>query len=290
MSYTALPTLTAWKRDSRVTLAIRRRDHVLTRIDQLLGRYWGAGDACQKFVFLCDLFFAADAWLKIHPNNRKMDERRQPAVRALFDRVAEDLSAVFHCSINKLPQELAARWGRGLSSSGDQAGRVEAAKYRIWFRDGKAHMLPWYDSGAMSVQFERAESRWASVEADGYGFFALNASGDLYITPHDPGVAGAGRLQCSGTMLVEGGVVKRIRLGGLHQLSGFRALVVSLRMWGVALHQVVFEDFDGRPIGVKGSIMDVVKASPEPEPAYRCVFPAAVPSAWSAARVLRVSG
>jgi len=55
-------------------------------------------------------------------------------------------------------------------------------------------------------------------------------------------------VQCSGTMLIESGVIKRIRINSGHYqpgVSNVRALVMALRMWGVPMGQIVFEDYKG---------------------------------------------
>jgi hypothetical protein len=91
-------------------------------------------------------------------------EGREPAVLALHSCAAEQLCAVFGCSIAELPHELELMWGRELSASGVHVdivarpagyiSRAEAAKHRVWFKGGKAYML--------QSRLELAESNFES--------------------------------------------------------------------------------------------------------------------------------
>jgi hypothetical protein len=71
-------------------------------------------------------------------------------------------------------------------------------------------------------------------------------------------------VQCSGTMLIESGVIKRIRINSGHYqpgVSNLRALVMALRMWGVPMGRIVFEDYKGIPFGKTGSVQDILDAT-----------------------------
>jgi hypothetical protein len=294
MKYDKLPSYSTWQKDSSVTFAIRKHDIVLDRIDGLLEHYWTTKDSSQQFIFLCDLYFTLDYWLKVCKTNTRMEKGREPAVFALFARVVEDLCASFGCTINGLPRELELMWGRELSAPGvnvdivrnqaEYITRAQAAQYRLFFKNGKAYMLPWYYPSVSKPKLELAESRHAYVkeaqvrsgDAVNYGFFVLSMSRDLYMAKHrmfdSNGPKGfyhssyvAGEpVQCSGTMLIERGKIRRVRLNSGHympQLNNLRALIMALRMWGVPVNDIVFEDFKGNPIGTKGSVMDVVEAT-----------------------------
>src|SRR5262249_17147485 len=141
---------------------------------------------------------------KVFKTNSKMEKKREPAVYALFGRVAEDLCDGFGCTINGLPRELELMWGRGLTEDGTWVDvncnlahyitRREAAKYRLWFKNGKAYMLPWYNPSVPKPKLELAESRHAyakealpgkNKDCTDYGFFVLTMSRDLYMNKHN---------------------------------------------------------------------------------------------------------
>jgi hypothetical protein len=203
MNYKSLPSLAAWQKDSNVIFAIRKEDIILDRIDKLLEHHWLTKDQ-SKFIFLCDLYFTADYWLKMFKTNtRKMEKGREPAMWALYGIVVEELCRVFGCTINGLPCELEYMWGREMTKDGvtvdvnrgqaEYLTRAEAAQYRVWFRNGKAYTLPWYNPSIAKPKLEIAESKHAYVreaqvmnspDAINYGFFVLRMSRDLYMAKH----------------------------------------------------------------------------------------------------------
>ena len=294
MPYKTMPPSSVWRTDSSVTFAVRKSDAVLDRIDGLLEHYWTSNDNCQRLIFLCDLFFSLDYWLKTFKTNSRMEKGREPAVRALYACAAESLCVSFECTVNGLPRELEFMWGRELTAGGvnqdhvlkvaQYITRAEAAKYRLWFKGGAAYQLPWWNPG-LAQKPQRAESKHAyTLEAQvmnappavNYGFFVLTMSRDLYMAKHNPtdgkGIPGfyhssyvAGDpVQCSGTMLIERGVIKRIRFNSGHYqptLNNMRSLVMALRMWGVRLNDVVFEDYQGQLVGGTGKVQDLVAST-----------------------------
>jgi hypothetical protein len=273
----------------------RKDDIVLHRIDELLAHRWKAKDAAKRFIFLSDIFFTADYWLKSFPTNPRMEKKREPAVRALYAVCAEELCQFFGCTINGLPRELEFMWGRNMSACGVQVDlvadraryitRAEAVQYKLCFKHGKAYSLPWYRPADPRPRLELCDSMHSytkeaqvlgGLPADNYGFFVLSMSRDLYMAKHfaagQNGAKGfyhssyvAGdSIACSGTMLIESGVVKRIRTNSGHyqpHMNNIRALIMALRMWGVPLDRVAFEDFKGNLIGVSGSVNDVLNAT-----------------------------
>ncbi len=291
-----LPSSFTWHRDSSVAFAFRKDDIILDRMDKLLDHYWATRDESKKFIFLCDLFFTADYWLKIYKTRGSMEKGRQPAVYALFVCAAELLCVAFKCTINGLPRELELMWGRELSAQGVWVDQVhdlaqyldstEVARYRLWFKGGKAYQLPWwnpaaeqepqladsmhaYDPGAMATND-------SCLPAPDYGFFVLTMSRDLYMAKHHAtdGKRGSGfyhssyvggsPVQCSGTMLIKMGRITNIRFNsGLYkpQLNNYRALIMALRMWAVPVNAIKFESFNGQPWGGTGTVESVVAAS-----------------------------
>jgi hypothetical protein len=177
-------------------------------------------------------------------------------------------------------------WGREMSKCGvkrdlvdnfaDYITRSEAAKFRLVFKGGKAYQLPWFNptkwSGPILAEskhaydhqaFVLASRKEGAIKNDDYGFFVLTMSRDLYMAKHQAGgpgqkgfyhssYVGGDPIICSGTMLIQRGIIKRIRFDSGHympQANNYRALIMALRMWGVPLETVAFEDFNGWLLG-----------------------------------------
>jgi hypothetical protein len=290
MKYDSIPSLSRWQQDSSVALAIRKNDIVLARIDALLDHYVRTTDSAQRLIFVSDLFFTLDYWLKMYRTNTRMEKGRLPAVQALYEATAYALCAAFNCTINGLPRELELMWGREMSRCGvvrdlvdnyaEYITRAEAAIFRLVFKGGKAYQLPWFNPSKWSGPV-LAESKYAyepdavvmasrkpgAIPNTDYGFFVLTMSRDLYMAKHRTGgparkgfyhssyVAGD-PVVCGGTMLIQQGVIKRIRFDSGHyqpQANNYRALIMALRMWGVPLQDVKFEDFNGWLLGTDPS-------------------------------------
>lgn len=296
MTYDTLPSLSKWQSDSSVALKVRRNDVVLARIDDLVEHIHSTKSTADRFIFLSDLYFTTDYWLKTFPTNSLMEKGREKAVHALFTRAAFDLCEAFECTINGLPRELELMWGREMSAAGVQKDLVnnhaeyitrnEAAKFKVYFKSGRAYQYPWWNP---SAQWKRvlAESRFAfdqqafvlasrkpgAYPNHDYGFFILTMGRDLYMTKHraggddNPGFfhssyTGGEPIACAGTMLIRAGVIERIRFDSGHyqpHANSARNLVMALRMRGVPLDTVAFEDFNGYPLGydaAKGAAQD----------------------------------
>lgn len=165
--------------------------------------------------------------------------------------------------------------------------RKEAELYRIWFKGGLAYQFPWWEKepGTVRVLAEssRSSEKKALVKAalkakfpsDNYGFFAMSMSRDIYMTKqghmmdhprhdnemdwnmiqgtgqnrlyHSAYLAGGTAMQ-AGTMLIEQGVVKRIRPDSGHYQpvdANMVAMLQALQMFSVDLRNVMVETFDG---------------------------------------------
>jgi hypothetical protein len=292
MTYDTMPTLRKWQSDSSVALATRDKDIVLKRIDQQLDNLNKAADAAQKFICLSDLYFMADYWLKIYKSNSLMEKGRAPAMQALFTRAAYDMCTTFNCTINGLPRELELMWGREMTAGGvkrdllDQCAeyitRADAAKYKVYFKNGLAYQFPWWNH-TLAWRRQLVNSRFAydpqavvltanrpgALPNRDYGFFVLTMSRDLYMAKHRPGAPAsngnranmgfyhsaytAGEpIACAGTMLIHDGVISRVRFDSGHYQphnNNALALVMALRMWGVNVDRIAFEDFNARLLG-----------------------------------------
>jgi hypothetical protein len=290
MTYETLPSLHKWQGDSSVALKVRHNDVVLKRIDNLLEHIHAAKSSADRFIFLSDLYFTTDYWLKTFPGNALMEKGREKAVHALFTRAAFDLCDTFDCTINGLPRELELMWGREMSAGGvhkdlvlnhaEYITRAEAAKFKVYFKGGRAFQYPWW---APANKWTRvlAESRHAfdqqafvlasrkpgAYPNNDYGFFILTMGRDLYMTKHraggdnNPGFfhssyTGGDPIACAGTMLIRAGVIQRIRFDSGHyqpHANSARNLVMALRMRAVPVDTVAFEDFNGYPLGYDAS-------------------------------------
>lgn len=299
IKFLSIPTVEQWKTGSSVFLATRKTDIVLDRIDKLLGWLASETDAHQRMIQKCDLFFTADFWLRNFKHSPSMDTGRSPAIQALYTCVAATLCKDFRdcgfgdCTVNTLPKFLEMFWGRPLSAVGATQDYVnnyaeyityaEAAKYRIWFKGGLAYELG--DKGRTLLNSKKYHDRSAMViqqnatPADDYGFFVLTMARDLFMAKHRPVnlkqrtivepafyhsayVAGSA-VQCSGTMLIKEGRIERIRLNSGHYKpheNNMRGLLMALRMWGVAVETIYYEDYLGQPIG-DGSYKGVLEAT-----------------------------
>src|SRR3990170_5093565 len=98
MTYDSLPSLRQWQSDSSVAFKVRNNDVVLKRIDELLEHANTTTDHAQKFIFVSDLYFSTDYWLKIYPTNTLMDKGRATAMHALFTRAAFELCVYLECT------------------------------------------------------------------------------------------------------------------------------------------------------------------------------------------------
>jgi hypothetical protein len=289
ISFAKMPTLQQWTQASSVTFAIRSSDLILTRIDKLMGWYCRSADNTEKLVIMCDLYFTTDYWLKMYKRNKHMDEKRQPAVYALFFRTAFELTKMFGCTINSLPRELELLWGRELTKDGvfvdviknmaEYITRAQAAPFRIWFKNGRAYEM--HDGKLQRADSKNSYVPEAAVRnsppAPDYGFFVLTMSRDLYMTKHrvyDPRdinpqgfyhssyVAGS-PVMCSGTMRIKNGVIERVRLNSGHYQPGInnvRALIMAFRMWALP-ETMLFEGYDGALLAGDGKMQSVVAAT-----------------------------
>ena len=296
MTYNRIPSLHNWQSDSSVALAARKDDIILRRIDDLLDHYHRTVDESRRLIFLTDLYMTADYWLKTYEDNPRMENKRLPAVTALHACAAHKLCAAFKCTINGLPRELELMWGRELSKAGlkvdavynyaEYITRAAAQQYRLLFKAGKAYQLPWFDKTAPpgpvlaeskyafdEKAFVLASKKPGALSNKDYGFFVLTMGRDLYMAKHravekDPNTGAVQQgfyhssyvagdpIICSGTMLIQQGVIERIRFDSGHyqpHANNYRALVMALRMWNVPLEHVAFEDFDGYLLGTDRS-------------------------------------
>jgi hypothetical protein len=281
LKYTEIPSLAKWRHDSSVALATRNHDAVLVHIDGLIDDYNKRRREPTASVIACDLLMSLDYWLKMYKKNPRMENRRAPAVQALFECVAYALCRVFKCEINALPRELEWTFGRELSDVGINVDiretldckayyldRSELPLYRLWFKGGLAYQWQWWTTPSgprVLAESSKAYSRHAGAYTVGidYAFFVMSMGRDIYMmkhgqvgktnyrTFHSSYLAG-GAVMAAGSMLIRRGVIKRIRSDSGHYKptpTNMLALLQALQMLGVNLSEIVMEDHMGWPVG-----------------------------------------
>ncbi len=280
-AYSDVPSLAKWQQDSSVAFAIRSQDVILQHIDSLIRVYDMCRDEPPGLVVACDLLFSLDYWLKSYPKNPVLHKGRAPHIRALHACVALKLCDSLGCTINTLPRELELMFGRELSTDGvkvDVLGstgskalymkRSELPLFRLKFKSGKAYQFKWWTrpaGGLTLANSSRAYSPGVGAGAAGqnYGYFVMSMGREIYMMRHGPipgtdyrifhstYLAGDATM-AAGSMLIENGVVKRIRPDSGHYKptgSNMLALLQTLRMVGVPLDRIVMETFVGVEVG-----------------------------------------
>jgi len=279
--YYAIPTLAQWQKDSSVSLAVRKHDVILVRIDQLLDYHDAVRGKPHASVVLCDLFFTLDYWLKTYRTNRHMEKGRAPSVQALYECVVDELCKIFNCTVNVLPRELELMFGRELSDVGVNvdinethgwkayyAKRSELPLFKLYFKNGLAYQYQWWKKPhgvRVLANSANAYSPEAGAKAVGknYGFFVMSMSRDIYMMRH--GQIGKSRyrifhsaylagdtVMAAGSMLITNGVIERIRCDSGHYKptpANMVALLQTLQMVGVNLAPILMEDFLGQEVG-----------------------------------------
>jgi hypothetical protein len=215
--YLSIPRPEDWQTDSYVTLAIRRNDTVLRRIDNLLlqhARNEGNSLEAQlnRQCVLCNLYFTIDYWLKIYRTNFHMASGRADVVNALYKVVVDELCTpeIFACKINSLPRELERMFGRQLSADGYGVDFLDNAclymdkymtnKSKLEFRGGLAYGYGWRldGKGRLAVptnKMARVNSRDLAAPNtrredfrlpwfNDFAFFVMSMSRDFYMRQH----------------------------------------------------------------------------------------------------------
>ncbi len=275
-SYLTIPSQSKWRSDSSVAFAVRGQDIILERIDKLIGLYRSKKANYKDMVIACDLFFTIDYWLKTYNNNPRMEKGRLPQVQALYACVVKTLCSQFQCTVNTLPRELELMFGRELTGGGAQVDfeqrrawymtREEASELKLRFKNGKAYQYPWWDpfNTHALVLAESSHSAAAMHPGDdvtsGFGFFTMSMSRDIYMTKHEGGKSGSeygiyhssylagGTAMCAGSMLIEAGVIKKIRSDSGHYQpkdTNMLTLLQALRMFAVPIDDIKVLDYRG---------------------------------------------
>ncbi len=281
LNYTEIPPAAKWQQDSSVSLAVRGRDVILAQIDALIEVYGRFRTVPKGLVIACDLFFTLDYWLKIYLTNPQMEKGRARAVQALYECVAYMLCRVFGCTINTLPRELELMFGRELSDLGVEvdvlgeigeqafyAKRADLPLYKLQFRHGLTYQFKWWEKGSCGLVLANSERAYSPEAGAGdvgenYGYFVMSMGRDIYMMRHGSIKDSNYRIfhstylagdttMAAGSMLIEHGIVKRIRPDSGHYKptsSNMLALLQTLQMVGVQIAGIVMENFHGQEVG-----------------------------------------
>jgi len=297
LSYTEVPSLDRWKRDSSVALAVRNRDIILSHIDLLIDDYQKAGSKISaNGLILCDLFLTTNFWVKsLEAGNRLCEKGRYQAMMALFTVVVTKLKKLFEVSSEvAVSNEMKDMFGVGMSKHGYQADsmfgaitfdKAQLAKFRIWFKHGLAYQIPWWTSSG-SLKRVLAESKYGYADIarpnsglaqfNDYSGFIMTIERELYMTKHDfdanktsgnmfhsSYLGWTSRVAMAGTILIEDGRIRGIRTDsghyqpGLHNLNAF---LWALRMYGVPLDSIELFDYKGDSKGSAATFLTSQKS------------------------------
>lgn len=266
-----IPSLLAWQAQTRVGQF--RRDELLVQIDETIDAYWRAAEGWARLALLGRLYFLSDFFLKSVSQTDRVDyAHRASAVQGLFVTVVDKLCKCFECTVNMLPRMIEEIWGRILTPHGyetdmDQTARggiptvvkyIDAAKrdfYRVRIQGGRAEMrdrtqkklVRWVPADTRGIGWEYDPIyKLAPMMAPGYAGFALSMGREFY-TAHHKGAfdeknffhssyLSGGAVLCTGTWLIENGVVKAIKNDSGHYQPTIEHLinaVEALQMRGV---------------------------------------------------------
>lgn len=274
-----LPRLDAWK---RTTLGDNPpRDSILQRIDECLRVYPGPIDGWDRLALLGELYFATDFFLKRAPRvGTPQFVNRVPTVEQLFLTVVDMLCQAFNCSVNYLPQKLEECWGRVLTHHGwkvdTQFGepeykvgapspvatyltRAQVEKYRLRFYGGSVQMhdpksmTKWIPADSRGIGWQDARLVHPQMMLPGYAGFAMSVGREVYMARHKgcfhkdnffhSSYLSGDTVLCTGTMLIENGMVKGVKNDSGHYQPSIEHLVnvaEMFRMHGLNLAAIKF--------------------------------------------------
>lgn len=268
VTYKDIPSLSRWKQDSSVSLAVRKNEPGLTRIDELLTEYAATkADWADRGPVLIDLFMTIEYWFKMREDvPRRIEEGRLPAMRGLFEAVVTKLAPFFADRNGRTSPAFVSNGikefvGLGMSTHGFSTDRQmgftkfsagQIWSYRLWFKNGRAYQVPWW-AGRPKGKLEPANSKYGYlpiVRRDpgnevapamhGWSPFIMTLSRFIYMAKHDfdanrttnnyfhSSYNDGHRVGMAGTMSVMSGVITAIRLDSGHYHPGLHSLTSFL--------------------------------------------------------------
>ncbi len=250
------------------------RDTILRLLDESVAAYHTHSNHWDKLAILGRLYFLTDAWLKFaKANQNPVTKAREPVVNNLFLAAVDRLCYRFKCSVNVLPQRLEECWGRVLTPHGhhvdtqqtvtggipkivDYLDRAQVEKYRLVFMRGRAYQKTWWNAPPNDTGFALANSSRVGWEdgrgkaaprmmAAGYAGFALSMGREIFMAHHrgsfwthnffHSSYLSGDTVLCTGTMLIQNGVVHAIKNDSGHYQPSIEHLlnvVETLQMRG----------------------------------------------------------
>lgn len=268
----SLPQYNSWLAYSAGGGGSPPRDGCLCLIDGYLKAYHEHDDPWDQASVLGQLYFLTDHWLKWAAKNVNVLTRpRKSAVEGLFMSVVDMMCKLFQVSVNYLPQVLEDYWGRVLTPHGhmvdtqivptgasplvaEYLDRAQAEKYRLVFDHGLVYQATWWlPPPYKMILAESNRVGWTDARGlmapqmmeNGYAGFALSMGRQFYMAHHrgcfnqdnffhSSYLAGDSVL-CTGTMLIQKGVVKAIKNDSGHYqptLEHLLNVVQALQMYG----------------------------------------------------------
>jgi hypothetical protein len=186
VTYTRMPSVEKWMKDSSVMFAVRKKDIILVRIDELLTLFHTlkAGEPnvnALRIVVLADLFLTTNFWIARHHKtdaiwkggvkgtiNTQMERDRYPAILGLFGIVVDVLKKLFGVTRDvDVSNRMKEYFGRHMSSHGvtcdldDEMAKYftvkERALFRLCFKGGLAYQYRWW-ANPVTLELQRAYS------------------------------------------------------------------------------------------------------------------------------------
>lgn len=252
-AYITLPTVKTWKKDSYVGNLLkpkRSNDPTLIRIDRMvnsLNKPQAAGEYAYK---LGGLFFTTMYWNNNHKFNPQMDSRRREAIVKLNLFAANQLARAHNCGLAALAAKLQQIYGKGMDqygialdgAGGQNGGYMSAAvreRYRVIFRNGLAHRFnpDLATRPNMDLKLIHTPDAPGDTAREGVGF-VFSLSNELFVGAFGMGGIGptyhssfmAGKpVKCAGMIVIENGIIKRIRNDSGHYRPSDESLAQMLR-------------------------------------------------------------
>jgi hypothetical protein len=218
VTYTSMPSFEKWMKDSSVTFAVRTKDIILTRIDELLAALHASlkqQERSMSILSICEIFMTSNAWIAaLHRQTADLkakgkspaapEKDRYPAMLALFGATVSELKKIF--SVNSdvaVSNAMKEYFGRQMSVHGVFADeklrlakyftRDERAIYRLHFKGGLAYQYPWMSPDA-PMKLRPAYSMFSTYGISrGHGFdgvsenysgFVMTMDRDIYVATH----------------------------------------------------------------------------------------------------------
>jgi hypothetical protein len=227
------------------------------------------GEAWDRLALYGQIYFLADYWLRHNDA-----DKRKASVNDVYLTAVDKLCQKLDCTVNVLPSKLEEYWGRYLGTHGwggcDRPvttgaspkiaiylERKKAELYRLTFIRGLAYQLTWFRDPPFVLALAESASVGFDDKSGGqmfepnWGGFALSMGRDFYMAKHRGGYSSddffhssylaGGAVMCTGSLLIEAGVVKGVKNDSGHyrpRIEHLVNVVETLKMYGVDIAQV----------------------------------------------------